>query len=57
MSEAEHYFCFRLTLEEDRKRLAAFIGPEVLNTIRDKHGFYYMSAEGDSPLYVRALKG
>lgn len=51
ISEAGHYFVFRLTLEEDRKRMASFMGPEVMKPIRDKHGFYYMGAEDDSPAY------
>jgi energy-coupling factor transporter ATP-binding protein EcfA2 len=55
MSEAEHYFCFRLNLGEDRKRLSAFMGEPVLTPIPDEHGFYYSRAEWDKPIYKTKL--
>ena len=55
LSEAEAYIVFRLTLEEDRKRMAAFIGPTALNVIRDQHGFYFARAEWDNPEYFQKL--
>ena len=57
MSEAESYFMFRLTLLDDRRRMAAFMGEGVLTRITDKHGFFYMDAESESPLYVKELGG
>lgn len=51
MSEAEHFFMFRLQLWEDKQRLAAFMGDEVLNPIRDEHGFFYMKAIEDDVTY------
>lgn len=42
-SEATHYFCFRLMLDEDRRNVAAFMGEEILKPIRDEHGYYYYS--------------
>lgn len=54
LSEADHYFVFRVNLEEDRKRLAAFCGEDVLTPIEDEHGFFYSKA-GDAPSYYRSL--
>jgi hypothetical protein len=55
LSEAEHFFMFRLTLEEDRRRMAAFMTETVLIPIRDIHGFYYMAAAGEEPDYYKKL--
>jgi hypothetical protein len=56
LSEAEHFFMFRLQLFEDRQRMAAFMGNEVTRTITDRHGFFYMYADNDSPTYIRQLE-
>lgn len=56
LSESEHYFLFRLTLDEDRKRMAAFMGGEVIRPITDNHGFFYNRVEWDSPIYYKRLK-
>lgn len=56
ISEAEHYFMFRLTLEDDRKRMAGFMGVSVLDPIHDKHGFYYSYSEDDYSTYVSQLE-
>lgn len=56
LSEAEHYFMFRLSLSEDRRRMAAFMTPSVSDLIRDPHGFYYMEANAEKPLYVKRLE-
>jgi hypothetical protein len=53
MSEADWFFCFRLQLQEDRARVAAFMGPDVLTPPPDKWGFYYMESEDDRPKYVK----
>jgi hypothetical protein len=55
LSEAEHFFNFRLQIDEDRKRMAAFMGMEVLKVITDEHGFYYSKAVWDSPQYYKKL--
>lgn len=55
ISEAEHYFMFRLTLADDRKRMADFMGASVMAAVHDRHGFYYMNADQDRPVYVRSL--
>ncbi len=55
LSEAEHFFNFRLQLEEDRKRMSAFMGMEVTRTITDEHGFFYSRAAWDRPQYYKAL--
>lgn len=56
LSESDHFFMFRLTLDEDRKRMAAFMGAEVLKPITDKYGFYYASASSINPEYVSKLE-
>lgn len=56
LSEAEHYFMFRLNMQVDRHRMAEFMTEEVESIIRDKHGFFYMQAEEDRPKYVRQLE-
>lgn len=56
LSEAEHFFIFRLSLFEDRKRVAAFTSMEVLNEIRDKHGFYYHYVGEDKSSYISELE-
>lgn len=57
ISEAEHFFMFRLTLFEDRKRMSEFMSPAVLRPIKDRHGFYYINATGEEVSYVRSLLG
>jgi hypothetical protein len=56
LSEAEHFFMFRLSLGEDRQRMSAFMTYDVVKTIQDTHGFYYMFAEWDKPIYVKQLE-
>lgn len=53
ISEAEHYFSFRLTLDDDRRRMASFMTEAVLSPIQDRHGFFYMNAQDDAPEYVQ----
>lgn len=55
IAEAEHFFMFRLTLIEDRKRMSEFMSPAVLKIIKDRHGFYYMGAADDEVIYVKSL--
>lgn len=56
LSESEHYFMFRLSLDEDRRRMAAFMGSDVLKPITDEHGFYYCRAEWDNAIYYKQLE-
>ncbi len=56
ISESEYYFMFRLTLMDDRSRMAAFMTDVVLEPIKDRHGFYYMAAEEDEPSYTPELQ-
>lgn len=51
LSESEWFFMFRLQLEEDRKRVAGFIGPQVQERVRDKHGFWLYYVDWDEPVY------
>lgn len=56
LSESSHYFCFRLNLKEDRARMAAFMGEEVLEAIKDKHGFWYFGGDADTPGYFKSYQ-
>lgn len=56
MSEAEHFFMFRLQLSDDKKRMSEFMGPDILEPIQDEHGFYYSKAEWDRPEYYQKLE-
>lgn len=55
MSEAEHFFIFRLNLDEDRKRLASFAGQEVREPVRDKYGFFYYNTNSGRAVYYRQM--
>lgn len=55
MSEADWFFIFRLTLEEDRRRLASFMGQSVMEPIRDRYGFLTYNAQWDGPVYTPRL--
>ncbi len=56
LSESEHYFMFRLSMDDDRSRMAEFMTQEVREPIKDLHGFFYMYAQADSPVYIPALE-
>jgi DNA helicase HerA-like ATPase len=51
ISEAQHQFCFYLQLEDDRKRMAQYMGPRVLETPPDEHGFYYHHTREETVYY------
>jgi len=57
ISEAEHFFVFRLLIEEDRKYVAGFTHAAMVAPIPrdDSHGFWYMSLEMLEPIYVSQL--
>lgn len=55
LSEADAYFCFRLQLAEDRKRLAAIVGPAVMSPIPDRYGFWAYRNEWEGPQYFRSI--
>ncbi len=58
ISEAEHFFVFRLLLEDDRKHVASFTHADMVNPIprEDKHGFYYMDLDSFEPKYISKLE-
>lgn len=58
LSESDHFFMFRLTLADDRRRMAEFMTDEVLQPIpaADRHGFFYMPATEDQPVYYSQLE-
>jgi hypothetical protein len=57
LSEANWFVAFRLMMEEDRKRMAGFMGRGVLQPIEDEHGFYIYSAAWRHPTarYFRSI--
>lgn len=55
MSEAEHFMVFRLTVGDDRRRVSEFLGPKVMEVIRDVHGFWYARDVWDAPIYLPEL--
>lgn len=55
MSEPEWYFCFRLMLDNDRRRMAEFMGQQVLNRITDRYGFWTYNVHWDEPVYTEQL--
>src|SRR5215471_19348974 len=58
LSECDWFFAFRTQLQDDRKRLAELMGPEVLEPIpvSDPHGFWMYNIYWDHPLYVDQLR-
>jgi hypothetical protein len=58
LSESSWFFCFRLLLDEDRKRMAGLMGPNVLNGIRpgDPYGFYVYHVSWSEAIYVPQLE-
>ncbi len=58
ISEAEHFFVFRLTLPEHRKYVADWTDERLASPIPkdDEHGFYYYSIFGDDPVYFPKLE-
>lgn len=56
LSESEHFFSFRLTMDDDRARMAEFMTQSVREPIQDVHGFWYMFAQDERPIYIPALK-
>jgi hypothetical protein len=56
LSEAEHFFIFKLNLEADRKTVYDNTGSKVLlKPTPDKHGFYYYSLESGKTRYYSQL--
>ncbi len=56
LSEARHFFCFRLMLERDRERMAEIMGPAVLTRPVDKFGFWYYHSGDEQAFYFRGVK-
>lgn len=49
LSEAEHFTMFRLTLEDDKKRMAGLMGKEVLADPPEYHYWYYYTNSDERP--------
>lgn len=56
LSESSWFFMFRLLLDEDRKRMAAMMGPAVTDPIRDPYGFWTFQTGWDEPVYTKQLE-
>lgn len=55
MSEATHFFVFRLNLEKDRKTISANAGIPELPPVPDEHGFYYYNDQENRMRYFKRL--
>jgi energy-coupling factor transporter ATP-binding protein EcfA2 len=55
LSEAEHFFIFRLSLDSDRKRVSEIAGKTVLKPVVDRYGFYYYNLKMDKVSYYKRL--
>lgn len=55
LTEAYHLFAFRMTNEEDRKRVAGYMTKQVREPIKDRYGFYYYNVVEDKLTYTRQL--
>lgn len=60
LSEADTFFLFRVLLEEDRRRMSAFMGPAVREHVRDPYGFWAYQrdwiSDNRGPIYFSRLK-
>lgn len=57
VSESEWTVCFRLRMDDDRKRMADdAMGEEAREPITDKHGFLIARDDWDRPNYYRGVK-
>lgn len=58
ISESDHFVMFRLMLEEDKRRVAVFMGQEVLAPIplENPYGFYYATASSEKPVYYSSIQ-
>jgi len=55
MSEATHFFIFRLGIEDDRKVISSNASITVMPKVRDPYGFYYFNYKMDTPRYIKRL--
>lgn len=53
LTESSHFFIFRLTNEDDRKRVAQYTHPDLETPIpdEDEHGFWFFSRDDRIPIY------
>lgn len=56
MSEAQWFVLFRVLLEEDRRRMAAVMGRQVMEEIPDDYGFWVYHVSWREPEYVSGLE-
>lgn len=56
LTEAEHFFVFRLTDSNDRKLVANSIHENLEDKVTSQHGFFYYHISMDDPTYFTELK-
>lgn len=56
ISQCEHFFIFDLIQDTDRKKLAEFCGPDVIQRARDYHYFYFNIRNMEKPQLCRPIK-
>lgn len=52
---AHQWFCFRLDDQNDRDKMAGFMGAQVKNKINDEHGFWVKNVKLMEPKYYQRL--
>lgn len=56
ISQCEHFFIFALNLEGERKKLAGFCGPKVLEKLPGDFWFWYYHTSMNEPVLCKPLK-
>ena len=56
-SEIQHFYIFSLTDLRDRRRVAEFTYPSVIEPLREKHSFFYYRVGGECPRILKLQKG
>lgn len=51
-TEAENWFVFDLLTQDDRDKVAGYMGDEVRDRVREEYAFWYMNATMNQPLLV-----
>jgi len=55
LTEAYHFFVFRLNNENDRKTVSEYTDKAILTKVPDQYGFYYFDVINDKLRYTRKL--
>lgn len=56
LSESDWFFVFRLSLQDDRRRMAEIVGSDVLTPVQHPHGLWLSHITWDRPRYYPSIK-